>query len=131
MTVARDPMPWLVVARDVIAFAIAAGAGITLWLRKRSSRHWPMTHGRVEFSKSYDTDPGWITDVFYSYNVGDEFYSGRLELKARTEAQAYEQDLTWRGQSLTIRYSPRQPSISIVRSEEQSFLLGKFRQQLN
>jgi hypothetical protein len=37
MTITRDPFPWLVVVRDVIAFAIAAGAGIAVWLRKRSA----------------------------------------------------------------------------------------------
>lgn len=71
-----------------------------------------------------DENNKWFSDLSYSYKVGTEFYSGHFRLGARNEEQADQQVLTWKGQSLTIRYSPKKPEISVVRMEDQSSLAG-------
>ena len=48
MTMRGDPIWWAAMACDAVGFAIAATTGIIVWLRKRSSRHWPVTFGNVE-----------------------------------------------------------------------------------
>jgi hypothetical protein len=112
---------WLNMARDAVAFAIASSTGIFVWLRKRSARYWPMTYGTVEYGMTSDVD-GWRTTLMYSYAVDGEFYSGLLPLKARDEATADEEASKWKGQNLAVRYSPRDPAISVVRMEDQAAL---------
>ncbi len=121
-------MVWVGLARDVAAFAIASGAGIALWLRKRSARYWPMTHGRVEQASSFENTGTWLTDISYSYCVADEFYSGQFQLKSRTERKADDEVARWKGQNIGVRYSPKKPEISVVRVEDQASLHpGEFR----
>lgn len=119
----RDPLFWLAVARDGIAFAFAAGTAALVWYRKRSSRYWPLTYGRIEYGLTSD-EGGWKTNLMYSYNVGSEFYSGTFPLKVRNEATADEQVIKWKDQNLAVRYSPRDPAISVVRMEDQASLSG-------
>lgn len=73
---------------------------------------------RSKYRMTSETD-GWETNLVYSYAVDGEFYSGVHPLKARNEAQADKQARAWKGQSLVIRYSPRNPAISVVRTEDQ------------
>jgi|HubBroStandDraft_1064217.scaffolds.fasta_scaffold433963_2 hypothetical protein len=120
----HDPMWWVAVARDVIAFAVTASAGILLWLRRRSSRHWPITFGKVESASTYQDNFKWLTDVSYSYSVDRNFYSGQFQLRSRSERKANDQELRWKGRTFTVRYSPRDPHVSIVRTEDQDGLQG-------
>jgi hypothetical protein len=122
-----DFLSWLSLARDLIAFAISAATGLLIWYRKRSARYWPMTYGKVEYGMTSDVD-GWKSDLSYSYNVSGDFYSGVFPLKVRNEAAADEEVTRWKGQNLAIRYSPRNPAISVVRKEDQVFLSpGEFK----
>jgi hypothetical protein len=120
-----DLIWWAAVARDAIALAIAASAGILLWLRKRSSRHWPITFGKVESASTYQDNLKWLTDVSYSYSVERDFYSGQFQVRSRSERKANDQELRWHGRTITVRYSPRQPHISVVRTEDQDGLRGE------
>src|SRR5437016_5079136 len=119
----HDLVFWAVIARDVAGFAIAAGTGIFLWYRTRGARHWPITHGRVEFGMTSD-EGGWKSNLSYSYSVGSDFYSGVVPLPAKNENHANEQAHRWEGQNITVRYSPGNPAISVVRLEDQAPLMG-------
>jgi hypothetical protein len=125
MTIRSDPFPWLVLARDAAGFAIAAGAGIAVWLRKRSSRYWPITFGKMESASSFEDGFQWLTDVSYSYTVEREFHSGQFQLRSRSERKATEQELRWKGRNIGVRYSPRNPQVSVVRVEDQAGLYGE------
>jgi uncharacterized protein DUF3592 len=120
----HDAIWWAGVARDAIAFAVAASAGILLWLRKRSSRHWPITFGKVESASSFEDGFKWLTDVSYSYRVDKDFYSGQFQLRSRSEREANDLELRWKQRAITVRYSPRNPHISVVRTEEHDGVRG-------
>jgi hypothetical protein len=123
MTMRGDPFWWVAIARDAVGFAIAAGTAIIVWLRKQSSRHWPMTFGNVESASSFQDSYLWRTDVAYSYGIGDEFYSGEFQL--RCERKANKKELRWKGRKVGVRYSPRNAQISVVRIEDQAGLYGE------
>jgi hypothetical protein len=113
-----DPLWWVTVARDFVAFAITASAGILLWLRTRRSRHWPITFGKVESASTYQDNFKWLTDVSYSYSIEMNSYSGQFQLRSRSERKANEHELRWKGRTVTVRYCSRDPHVSIVRPED-------------
>jgi Protein of unknown function (DUF3592) len=116
----NDPIFWLKLFIDITSFALAGVAGLVVWRRKRSARHWPMTFGYIELALALDENNEWFTDLSYTYKVGTDFYSGRFRLRASNEEQADRQVLAWKGQNVTIRYSPKNPEISVLRDEDQS-----------
>jgi len=124
MTMRGDPIWWAAMARDTVGFAIAATTGIIVWLRKRSSRYWPTTFGNVESASSFQDNSVWRTDVAYSYSIGNEFYAGQFRLRSSSERKATEKELRWKGRKIGVRYSPRSPQISVVRTEDQAGLYG-------
>ena len=109
---------------DAGAVLVSIGTATVFWYRRRGARHWPVTDGTVEYGLSSDVD-GWRTNLVYSYSVNGDFYSGTHAVKAANEADADEQARNWKGQSLTVRYSPRNPAISVIRMEEQAPFVGK------
>lgn len=117
-----DPFSWLRLLAEIAALVLSAGTGLMAWQRKQSARHWPMTYGRVETALVLDENNYWFSDLFYSYKVGTDFYSGRFRLSATNEEEADQQVTKWRGQNLTIRYSLRNPQISVLRMEDQPCL---------
>lgn len=125
MMKSRDPFVWLAFARDAAGFAIAAVAAIIVWVRKRSSRHWPVTFGNVESTSTYQDGSMWRTDVSYSYTIEKEFYPGELRLRSWSERKATEKELRWKGRKIGVRYSPRNPQISVVRIEDQAWLYAE------
>jgi Protein of unknown function (DUF3592) len=125
MTMRGDPIWWAAMARDAVGFAIAATTGIIVWLRKRSSRHWPVTFGNVESASSFQDTYLWRTDVAYSYSIGNEFYPGEFQLRSLSERKANEKELRWKGRKVGVRYSPQNPQISVVRTEDQAGLCGE------
>ena len=128
MILSRDPLPWIGLARDLAAFAIAAGTGIAMWYRKRSARLWPLTYGKVEYTSSGENNGTWLTEITYSYSVANEFYSGQFQNKAHSEREGGEAEARWKGQNVGVRYSPKDPGVSVVRMEDQASLhSGEFR----
>jgi hypothetical protein len=115
MTMSNHPIWWAALARDSVGFAITASTGIIVWLRKRSSRNWPITFGHVESATSFEDDYVWRTVVAYSYSVENEFYPGEFQLRSLRERKANEKELRWKGRKIGVRYSPRNPQISVVR----------------
>lgn len=107
MAITRDPITWAVLVRDAIALAIAAGGGIALWLQKRSARYWPMTYGTVEQASYFENGGVWLTDISYSYNVANEFYSGQFQIRDRSERKASGNVDRWKDQNIVARYSPK------------------------
>jgi hypothetical protein len=124
MTKSHDPFLWLPLARDAAGLAIAASTGIVVWLRKRSARYWPFTFGNVESLAHFKDSLGRRTDFTYSYSVGSEFYSGVFELRSWSERKANEKEFRRKGRKIQVRYSPRDPQISVVRVEDQAGLYG-------
>lgn len=102
----HDPIWWAMV-RDAVGFAIAAGTGIIVWLRRRSSRHWPITFGNVESASTFQDNSLWRTDVAYSYSIGNEFYPGEFQLRSLSERKANQKELRGKGRKIGVRYSPR------------------------
>jgi|ERR1700691_5332551 hypothetical protein len=92
----HDPIGWTAVARDVVVFATAATSASILWLRKRSSRHWPIIFGNVESASSFENNGTWLTDVSYSYSIQGDFYSGQFQVRSRSEDKASEHELCWK-----------------------------------
>jgi Protein of unknown function (DUF3592) len=124
MTMRGDPIWWAAMARDAVGFAIAATTGIIVWLRKRSSRHWPVTFRNVKSASTFQDNSVWRTDVAYSYSIGSDFYAGELQLRSSSEQKATEKELRWQGRKIGVRYSPRSPKTSVVRTEHQAGLYG-------
>lgn len=128
MILSRDPLGWMAVARDLIAFVIAAGTGVAVWYRRRSARFWPIAYGKVEHASALENGGTWLADISYSYTVSNEFYAGQHQIKARNEQRADDLVAQWKGQSVGVRYSPKNPQVSVVRMEDQSSLHpGEFR----
>lgn len=111
---------WFV--RDILPALVSLGTGLVLWHRRQSARHWPMTYGRIEVAIACDEQNKWFSDLSYSYSVGGEYYSGTFRLNAKNEDEADRQVLAWRNQTLSIRYSPKDPTISVIRMEDQMSL---------
>jgi Protein of unknown function (DUF3592) len=120
MRLSHDPFHWAPQAWETLLLAISAGTAITVWLRKRSARYWPISQGRVEYASSFENSGTWLTDVSYSYRVADEFYSGQFRLTSRSQRKASEIEARWKNNPIDVRYSPKKPEISIVRTEDQA-----------
>ncbi|HUM06206.1 MAG TPA: DUF3592 domain-containing protein [Terriglobales bacterium] len=118
-----DSLWWLGLARDLLIFVFASGAGVTLWLRKRSASVWPDAFGKVESVSSHQVDLVWRTDIAYSYSVGSQFFSGHFQVVSRSEKKASAQERRWKGQNIRVRYSPKDAQVSVVRMEDQVGLL--------
>ncbi|MGB0040081.1 MAG: hypothetical protein WA800_13145 [Terriglobales bacterium] len=128
MTSSRDPLAWMGVAREVMAFALASGTAITVWYRKRSARFWPLAYEKVEYVSSGENNGTWLTDITYSYSVANEFYSGQHQIKTYSERKADAVVARWKDQNVGVRYSPKSPDVSVVRIEDQAGLHpGEFR----
>jgi|SRR5580700_8941782 hypothetical protein len=124
MTMRGGPIWWAAMARDAVGFAIAPTTGIIVWLRKRSSRHWPVPFGNVESASTFQDNSVWRRDVAYSYSIGNDFYAGEFQLRCSGERKATEKERRWKGQEIGVRYSPRSPKLSVVRTEDQAGLYG-------
>lgn len=118
----HNAISWFVLGRDALVLVLASGGAIALWRRKRSASVWPAVFGKVESASSYEDDLVWRTDIAYSYCVESNFYSGQFQLRSRSEKKAVLQEQKWRGQSIRVRYSPRDANISVVRTEDQAGL---------
>lgn len=110
--------------RVFLPFLVSLATGLAVWQRKRSARHWPMIYGRVEIVTVCDEENRWFGDLSYSYTVGSEYYSGTFRLPAKNEDDADTQAARWRGQSVIVRYSPKNPAVSILRMEDQPSFPG-------
>jgi hypothetical protein len=128
MVLSRDPARWIIVVREAAAFAVFSATSVALWLRKRSARFWPMAYGKVEYVSSGENNGTWLTDISYSYSVANEFYSGQHQIKTYCERKADAVVARWKGQNVGVRYSPKNPGVSVVRIEDQAGLHpGEFR----
>src|SRR3984893_313095 len=116
MTMRGDPIWWPAMERAAVGVAIAATTGMIVWLRKRSSRHWPVTFGNVESASTFQDNSVWRTDIAYSYSMGNEFYAGEFQLRSSSERKATEKELRSKGQKTGERYFPPSPKISLVRT---------------
>jgi hypothetical protein len=125
MNIRHDPFWWAAMARDAVGFAIAASAGVIVWWRKRSARYWPIAFGYVESASSFQDNSVWRTEVAYSYSIENEFYAGEFKLRSLNQRKANEQELRWKKRNIGVRYSPRNPQISVVRLEDQAGLYGE------
>jgi hypothetical protein len=65
----HDPLFWLVMARDGIGFAVAAGRRCRL-VPETNARDWPMTYAKVEYAMTGDVGGGWKSNLLHSYPRG-------------------------------------------------------------
>jgi hypothetical protein len=110
------------ILRDVIPFAIAAGAGVRYWLRTRKAQSWPSTQGTIISASAQHGQQGrrgWACALSYSYIANGEYYSGVHLIRARNEKRAEELASEWKGRSIVARYSPSDHHVSVLLKSDQ------------
>jgi Protein of unknown function (DUF3592) len=108
--------------RDAVPFAIAAGAGVRYWIRKRQAVSWPSTQGTVMSARASASEQGrrgWACVLAYSYAANGEYYSGSHPIPAKKERLADELATQWQGRSVVVRYSPSDHRVSVLLKEDQ------------
>jgi hypothetical protein len=121
---------WPVLEKILEFAALLALAWILRKLATRVSRSnqvrsqgWPSASGWVEWAAPKMVGEGhsayWAGEITYSYSVDSEYYSGRLEFPVSGEAAAWKAVEGWKGRGVVIRYSPIDPSKSVLVVDEQ------------
>ena len=113
-----------------IALAVAVIIAISLcirrlpqWMRSVRASSWPIAQGTIE-SVDVNTVSGQaLGELAYSYVANGERYSGYWFLQFANEQDAWRAIDPLKGQSIFVRYQSGNPSISAVRTAEQSSVL--------
>jgi len=113
------PLDWGHLTLSTLAILLSITSSVVFRYKRRGSHYWPSAPGTVEYGLTSDLD-GWRTNLVYSYSVNGEFHSGTHTLKARSESHADELAATYKSQRLTVRYSPQNPALSVIRMEDQA-----------
>jgi hypothetical protein len=92
---------------------------------QRRAEGWPSASGWVEWAAPIMVGEGrsayWAGEVTYSYSVGGEYYSGHFQFPVSGEDAAWKAVQGWKGRRVLIRYSPGDPSKSVLVEDEQGF----------
>jgi uncharacterized protein DUF3592 len=122
----RDPIGVIFLVKDAVVVAVGIGTAIAVGYRLRGSRHWPMTHGKVEFCEARNEQgTTWTIHIYYSFAVGGDYYSGQHLLRVRNEHLADESVGTLKGQAVTVRYSPSNPATCVLLPSDQMSSLAE------
>jgi hypothetical protein len=97
-------------------------------LRTLRSGTWPTTKGIVETINVVRTNerehsflvPVYVCEIGYSYSVDGEYHSGCWEKTFLREESAKLYGEQRKGMEVIIRYFPRQPSLSVLRPDDQT-----------
>lgn len=119
----------------IVLFTLGALAVLVIWLvwqprRLDKTEQWAATEATIQSvgtvvvnarRGSYSVDVG-----DFSYNVNDEYYSGRLQIsRAFSTGDASQRDLIH--QKLQVRYDPQQPEkFCVPKAELGGFLLDQY-----
>jgi hypothetical protein len=80
------------------------------------SSAWPRTTGIVESAEPQPIGKSaWVGELRYSYQVDGEYYSGLHQTETGSQEEAEAAVEGWKGKSVAVRYSPDDPSISVMR----------------
>ncbi len=86
------------------------------------SQGWPCASGWVEWAAPKMVGEGrsayWAGEITYSYSVSGEYYAGHFEFPSSGEDAAWKAVEGWKGRTVTIRYSPSDPSKSVLVVDE-------------
>lgn len=63
---------------------------------------------------------GWRTNLLYSYAVDSEYYSGVHSLPVSSATEADQLVSLLKSKKIAVRYSPKNPRISIVFNDDQT-----------
>lgn len=125
---------------QIVIYTLIALAGfVIMWIRRPVSperaANWPVTEGTIQsvstvFVKavrySHSIDVG-----DFSYNVNDEYYSGRLTIsRSFSTHDGSPKDLV--DKKIQVRYDPRKPEkFSVPQQEQGGFLLDPYDEELS
>jgi hypothetical protein len=123
----------------IVLLALGLLAAFVLWLVWQSRRpdktaDWPVTEATIQSvgkvvinagRSSYSVDVG-----DFSYNVNNEYYSGRLRIsRSSSTGDAAQRDLIH--QNFQVRYNPQKPEEhSVPEAELGGFILAPFDESL-
>lgn len=95
---------------------------------QRLAQVWPLAQGCIEWATpKMIADGYWVGELAYSYSVQGKYYAGTFNFHAPTEDAAWRSVEGWKGRSITVRYSPSDPSQSVLVVDEQSPLASCIR----
>jgi hypothetical protein len=105
-------------------FFVVTGAGVVVAkLRRPTMRSWPMVEAAVVSAEAHgaegDLGTIWSCKLSYSYSVQGEFHGGYCEFLAVREDEADHLVHSFRGRTILIHYSPKDPAKSAVLREDQ------------
>jgi hypothetical protein len=117
-----DPATWPWIFYVWLAM-ILAGWSVSLWrwLKRKRAAGWPIAYGRIESAEvtkasfSLTANRGrYVAQLGYAYSIAGNVYSGvyKREFSIEPAAEDFVRDL--KGKAIAVRYSPAQPSQSIV-----------------
>jgi len=109
----------------VVASGLAAGAGTATvhWWRTRHSSTWPTIASSVVSGQVRPEGYHYAVEIYYSYSVNGEYYSGVLRHTARTRKRAEEFSRKFPpGAFLRVRFNPSRPDVSHANLHDQPFL---------
>jgi hypothetical protein len=89
-----------------------------------NARAWPTAPGSIEWAAPEMFGDGksgqWVGKLTYSYSVRGEYYSGSFKFPASNETNAWRSVEGWKGRGVMVRYSPVDPSKSVLVMAEQN-----------
>jgi len=98
-------------------------AGVNRKLQVKATA-WPTASGSIEWAAPEmlgDGESGqWVGKLTYSYSVRGEYYAGSFEFPASSESKAWGAVEGWKGRNVTVRYSPADPSKSVLVMAQQN-----------
>jgi len=108
--------------------ALAALVAVYFFIRRLPGRFrsmraasWPMAQGTVERVTVNVFSGQALGEVAYSFVAEGGRYSGYCLLQFANEQDAWDTIDPLKGQSVLVRYKPRNPALSALRSTDQSF----------
>jgi hypothetical protein len=91
----------------------------------RKSTGWPLVAATVEnYEIEYSRHEGFVTALYYSYSVNSEFYSGRFNLRSRSESAARDTGDQWIHKKILVRHQPDDPAKSVFIEKDSQMSAG-------
>lgn len=92
---------------------------LRLEFKKRRSRHWPTTTGTVQPCSVVRGFGSWNPDLYrcvlgYAFRANESRYAGFFVIEAKNEETAQMLQKQGREVSVTVRYNPLNPDVSIL-----------------
>jgi hypothetical protein len=109
--------------QELLFIAVGVSSGIWAWLRARQAQSWPSAQGTIDQAVARRAGDRhykqWFGQFIYDYVVNGEYYSGFHRIRTSTERRAQELTAGWKGRMVIVRYSPKDPQVSILLKSDQ------------